>query len=249
MNVLSSLDRFAIIAFLFTFLNLSCGLIGIIVSIYFSSEFFYLPLQLLIFGAIFDFLDGKIAKMSATKSILGEYSDSIGDTITFAILPGIMVLNAPTIGNNNPEIAAFLGLGIAGFYSLCGWARLVRFTFRPTATHFEGFPSPAAALFVGSSALLAQSAEAEWLFWPNGTILTAITLIVGVLMIIPINYPNPKRQMKPDLIAIGVAGIFVIIFVLFPYTLTLFGVIFIAMLYTAFGPYYLKQTEKMRKIT
>lgn len=249
MNVLSSLDRFAIIAFLFTFLNLLCGLIGIIVSIYFSSEFFYLPLQLLIFGAIFDFLDGKIAKMSATKSILGEYSDSIGDTITFAILPGIMVLNAPTIGNNNPEIAAFLGLGIAGFYSLCGWARLVRFTFRPTATHFEGFPSPAAALFVGSSALLAQSAEAEWLFWPNGTILTAITLIVGVLMIIPINYPNPKRQMKPDLIAIGVAGIFVIIFVLFPYTLTLFGVIFIAMLYTAFGPYYLKQTEKMRKIT
>ena len=81
MNVLSSLDRFAIIAFLFTFLNLLCGLIGIIVSIYFSSELFYLPLQLLIFGAIFDFLDGKIAKMSATKSTLGEYSDSIGEKL------------------------------------------------------------------------------------------------------------------------------------------------------------------------
>ncbi len=247
MNVLSSLDRFAIIAFLFTFLNLLCGLIGIIVSVYFSSEFFYLPLQLLIFGAIFDFLDGKIAKMSSTKSKLGEYSDSIGDTITFAILPGIMILNAPTIGNNNPDIAAFLGLGIAGIYSLCGWARLVRFTFRPTTTHFEGFPSPAAALLVGSSALLAQSVEAEWLFWANGVTLTAITVVVGFLMLVPINYPNPKRQMKPDLIAIGVAGIVVIIFVLFPYTLTLFGVIFIAMLYTVFGPYYLKQTETMRK--
>lgn len=249
MNVLFSLDKFAIIAFLFTFLNLFCGLIGIIVSVDFSSEFFYLPLQLLIFGTIFDFLDGKIAKMSSTKSALGVYSDSIGDTITFAILPGIMVLNAPTIGNNNPEIAALLGLGIAGIYSLCGWARLVHFTFRPTARHFEGFPSAAAALFVGSSAILAQSVEAEWLFWPNGVTLSVITVIIGFLMIVPINYPNPKRQMKPDLIAIGVAGIIVIIFVLFPYTLTLFGVIFIAMLYTVFGPYYLKKTEKKRKIT
>jgi len=246
---LTSFDRYRIIAFLLTFLNFFCGFIGIIVSISYSMDFFYLPLQLLVFGTIFDFLDGKIAKMSTTKSNLGEYLDSIGDTITFAILPGIMVLNAPTLGNNNSNIAAFLSLGIAGIYTLCGWARLVRFTFRPTATHFEGFPSAAAALLVGSSALLAQSSEVEWFFWPNGFPLTMITVIIGFLMLSSINYPNPKRQMKVDLIAIGVTGIVVVIFVLFPSTLTLLGVIFIAMLYTVFGPYYLKQTEKKRKIT
>ena len=204
------------LAFFLTILNVSCGLIGIIASIYLSSEFFYLPLQLLIFGAIFDFLDGKIAKMSPTESTLGKYSDSIGDTITFAILPGIMILNAPIIGNDFPNLGPLFGLGISGFYSLCGWARLVRYTFRPTTVHFEGFPSPAAALFVGSSALLAQFTEMEWLFWSNGLLLTSITVIVGLLMILTIKYPNPKRQMKSDLILIGVAGIVVMIFVLFP---------------------------------
>jgi CDP-diacylglycerol--serine O-phosphatidyltransferase len=245
-NILSSLNKFIIIAFFLTILNVSCGLIGIIASIYFSSEFFYLPLQLLIFGAIFDFLDGKIAKMSPIESTLGKYSDSIGDTITFAILPGIMVLNAPIIGNDLPNLAPLFGLGVAGFYSLCGWARLVRYTFRPTTIHFEGFPSPAAALFVGSIALLAQFSEMEWLFWSNGLPLTSITVIVGLLMILTIKYPNPKRQMKSDLILIGVAGVVVMIFVLLPQIVTLTGILIIVILYTILGPLYLIQTEKMR---
>ncbi len=246
MIILSSLNKFTIIAFILTILNISCGLIGIIVSIRLSSELFYLPLQLLIFGAIFDFLDGKIAKMSPTESKLGKYSDSIGDTVTFAILPGIMILNTPLIGNELPSVASLFGLGIAGFYSLCGWARLVRYTFRPTTVHFEGFPSPAAALFIGSSALLAQFTDMEWIFWSNGFPLTIITVIVGLLMILTIKYPNPKRQMKSDLILIGVAGIVLMIFVLFPQIITLTGILIITLLYTIFGPFYLKKTEKMR---
>ncbi len=197
MITLLSLNKFIIIAFIFTSLNVACGLIGIIISLYYSSEYFFLPLQLLIFGAIFDFLDGKIAKMSPTESTIGIYSDSIGDTITFAILPGIMVLNAPVIGNEFPKIAALLSLGIVGFYSLCGWARLVRFTFRPTAVYYEGFPSPAAALFVGSSAMLAQFTEIEWIFWPNGVPLTCITIVVGLLIVLTITPENTRGNVIP----------------------------------------------------
>ena len=246
MITLLLLNKYIVFAFIFTSLNVACGLIGIIISLYYSSEYFFLPLQLLIFGAIFDFLDGKIAKMSPTESSIGIYSDSIGDTITFAILPGIMVLNAPVIGNEFPKIAALLSLGIVGFYSLCGWARLVRFTFRPTAVYYEGFPSPAAALFVGSSAMLAQFIELEWFFWPNGVPLTCITIIVGLLMVLTIKYPNPKRQMKSDLILIGVAGIVVLFYVFVPHIITLMGILIIAILYVIFGPYYLKKTEEIK---
>ena len=241
---LSSFNKYTLLAFLFTILNALCGIVGIIVSIGFSNDFRYLPMQLLIFGAIFDFLDGKVAKMAPISSTLGAYSDSVGDVITFAILPGIMLLNSPVVGNEITELSASIALIIAGFYSFCGWARLMRFATHPTEVHFDGLPSPAAALLVGSSAVLANLPEMSWLFWANGITLTLITIITGLLMILTLKYPTPKRGKTPDMVAIGIAGVVVLTFVFFPYYLTLSAILFIAILYTAFGHLYLKKTSK-----
>ncbi len=243
-RILISLNKFTLLAFFFTGLNALCGVIGIIVSLYYPNDFPHLPMQLLIFGAIFDFLDGRIAKMTPISSALGAYSDSIGDVITFAILPGIMLLNSPIIGNEITGLSVYIALGIAGFYSLCGWGRLMRFATHPTETHFEGLPSPAAALLVGSSAILATQPEMTWLFWPNGLPLTLLTLITGFLMILTTDYPTPKRGQTPDMVAICIAGLIVMIFVLFPNYLTLSAILFIALLYTILGPtIYLKVTR------
>lgn len=240
---LSPFNKFILIAFLFTGLNALCGIIGVIASINYSNDFPYLAMQLLIFGAIFDFLDGRIAKMAPTSSPLGAYSDSIGDVITFAVLPGIMLLNSPIIGNEIAELSVFIALGIAGFYTLCGWGRLMRFATHPTKTHFEGLPSPAAALLIGSSAILATQPEMIWFFWSNGLPLTLITFITGVLMILTVAYPTPKRGKTPDMVAIGITGIVVMVFVFFPNYLTLSTILFIAFLYTILGPtMYLKVT-------
>lgn len=225
-----------------------CGLIGIIASIYYSNDLPFLPMQLLIFGAIFDFLDGRIAKMASVSSAFGAYLDSIGDVITFAILPGIMLLNSPLLGSEIAGLNLYIALGVAGFYSLCGWGRLIRFATRPTDIYFEGLPSPAAALLVGSSAILAIQHEMTWLFWSNGLPLTFITLITGILMILTIDYPTPKRGKTPDMVAIGIAGLIVIIFVILPNTLTLSGILFIALLYTILGPtMYLKVTSGSKR--
>ncbi len=241
---MSSLNKFILLAFLLTALNALCGIVGIGVSLFFSINFPYLPMQLLIFGAIFDFLDGWVAKRSPSSSTLGAYLDSVGDVITFAILPGIMVLNSPLIGNGILEIQDVTTFVIAGFYSLCGWARLIRFAAHPTEIHFDGLPSPAAALLVGSSAVLASLPEMNWLFWSNGLPLTLITIITGFLMILTINYPTPKRGQTPDMVAISIAGIVVLIFVFVPNYITLSVILFIALLYTILGPFYLRQTRK-----
>jgi CDP-diacylglycerol--serine O-phosphatidyltransferase len=242
-RILSSHDKFTLLAFLFTSLNALCGVIGIIASIYYPNDLLFLPMQLLIIGAIFDFLDGRIAKMAQTSSTLGVYFDSIGDVITFAILPGIMLFNAPLVGNEIAGLGLYIALGVTGFYSLCGWGRLIRFATRPTDIYFEGLPSPAAALLIGSSAILATQPEVTWLFWSNGLPLTMITLITAILMVLTVNYPTPKRGKTPDMVAIGIAGITVMIFVLFPNTLTLSLILFIALLYTILGPtMYLKVT-------
>ncbi|MFX1538239.1 MAG: CDP-alcohol phosphatidyltransferase family protein, partial [Promethearchaeota archaeon] len=206
---MSSFNKFTILAFVFTGLNALCGVIGIIASIYFLNDLPFLPMQLLIFGAIFDFLDGRLAKMAPLSSAIGAYSDSIGDVITFAILPGIMLLNSPLLGNEIAGISLYIALGVAGFYSLCGWGRLMRFATRPTDIYFEGLPSPAAALLIGSSAILALQPEVAWIFWSNGLPLTLITLITSVLMILTVRYPTPKRGKIPDMVAIVIAGIIV----------------------------------------
>ncbi|MFX0123735.1 MAG: CDP-alcohol phosphatidyltransferase family protein [Candidatus Hodarchaeota archaeon] len=245
---MSSLNKFTLLAFLFTGLNALCGVIGIIVSIFYANELPYLAMQLLIFGAIFDFLDGRLAKMAPISLALGAYFDSIGDVITFAILPGIMLLNSPLFGNEIAGLSLYFALGIAGFYSLCGWGRLMRFATRPTDIYFEGLPSPAAALLIGSSAILAIQPEMTWIFWANGLSLTLITLITSVLMILTVAYPTPKRGKTPDMVAIGITGIIVMIFVFFPSTLTLSAILFIALLYTILGPtMYLKVTSDTSK--
>lgn len=200
-------------------------------------------MQLLIFGAIFDYLDGRVAKKAPNPSVLGAYSDSVADVISFAILPGVMVLNS--LGEYGIfETQGVFALVIAGFYSLCGWARLIRFATHPTDIHFDGLPSPAAALFVGSSALLATQQETQWIFWTNGLPLTLITILISILMILTVNYPTPKRGKTPDMVAIGIAGVVVLTFVFFPFYGTLGAILFIAILYTTFGPLYLRKTRK-----
>lgn len=235
-------NRFIFLAFLFTALNALCGIIGILVSLYLSEDLLYLPFQLLIFGTIFDFLDGKMAKRAPMSSSLGAYSDSIGDVITFAILPGIMLLNAPLFGHTMGNSASLFALSIAGFYSLSGWIRLVRFVNSPTSFHFDGLPSPAASLFIGSSTLLAVHPEMVWLFPSSGLVLTVVTLIISVLMVLTVKYPTPKRGKASDMIAIGIAGIVVLLFVFIPNYLTLSAVLLIAILYTGLGPLYLAST-------
>ena len=248
MKNLSSLNKFSLLAFLFTGLNALCGIVGIIASVYYPNDLLFLPMQLLIIGAIFDFLDGRVAKMAQISSTLGAYSDSIGDVITFAILPGIMLLNSPLVGNEITGVSLYIALGVAGFYTFCGWGRLMRFVSRPTDIYFEGLPSPAAALLIGSSAILATQPEMIWLFWSNGLPLTLVTLITGVLMILTVRYPTPKRGKTPDMVAIAICGIIVMIFVFLPNYLTLSAILFIALLYTILGPtMYLKVTSNSKK--
>ncbi|MHA1226295.1 MAG: CDP-alcohol phosphatidyltransferase family protein [Candidatus Hodarchaeales archaeon] len=240
------MNKYLLIALGFTILNALCGVMGIIFIL--NSELFlvypFAPLQFLVIGAIFDFLDGKIAKMSSVESRLGVFSDSISDIISFAILPGILLLNAPLLFNEYEYLRVIFSILISGFYTLSGWARLVRFTFHPTKKYFEGFPSPAAGLLIGSSAILARFPDMNWFFWPNGLLLSLFAVASGILMIQTIPYPTPKRQMPIDTILIGVAGMVVILFVIIPSILSLTMILFISLLYTILGPWYLQLTER-----
>ncbi|MHA1541576.1 MAG: CDP-alcohol phosphatidyltransferase family protein [Candidatus Hodarchaeales archaeon] len=241
---MNTLNRYTITANLFTIFNGLSGVLGIIVAIFYHETLPYVPFQLMIFGEIFDFLDGFLAKRAPSPSKFGVYADSVSDVITFAILPGIMLLKTNLLGTNETGIFIFFFFFIAGFYTISGWIRLIRFASNPTSVYFEGLPSPAAALLIGASATISTINELPWFFGEDGLLLSLIAISSGILMVLVINYPTPKRGQNADLTLIGIAGIAVISYLVLPGIFLLSIILFISLFYTIVGPLYLKYTSR-----
>lgn len=231
-----------ILAFISTGLNLLCGLWGVSEAISGNNKFAF---QLLLLGAIFDYFDGKFAKLAPTKSDLGTYADSFADVITFAILPGFMLINATTIFGSKAFIFTVVQV-YAAIFSICGWFRLVRYAVQPTGLVFYGLPAPAAAILAGS-AIIVQGDP----FFGNidgfGIALTAIFLSAGILMVTTINYPSPKRMYKSDNFLITLSGVIGFLFIIIPETIPAFLMMCCGLLYMIAGPSYLRGTEKLKE--
>lgn len=129
---------------LVTILNLFFGFLAIIKTLHDN----YLAAFLFIFvGALFDSLDGKIARFLDRESRFGKEFDSLADLITFCAAPAIMVYK---IYLN--ELGLF-GMGISFSLLLFGAIRLAEYNsaLEPRQDNkFSGMPVPAAALTIGS---------------------------------------------------------------------------------------------------
>ncbi len=74
---------------LLTASNLFCGLLSIICSV--AGRLDWAPF-LLLFAALFDFLDGFFARIFKSNSELGKQLDSLADIVSFGVAPGIMMM-------------------------------------------------------------------------------------------------------------------------------------------------------------
>ena len=76
---------------------------------------------LIFIGAIFDLVDGRIARLTGTTSLFGEQFDSMSDLISFGFAPSVLMYNFFLIDMGRPgQVVAFVFL-------LCGALRLARF--------------------------------------------------------------------------------------------------------------------------
>jgi CDP-diacylglycerol--serine O-phosphatidyltransferase len=122
---------------LFTSMNLFCGYYSIIASV--QSRFVDAAIAILI-GAVFDLLDGKIARATNTTSKFGIEYDSLADLITFGLAPALLMYLWVLESMGRPGWSAAL------LFTLCGALRLARFnTYSSSSPDFEGLPIPAAA--------------------------------------------------------------------------------------------------------
>ncbi len=101
----------------------------------------------ILIAAIFDGLDGKVARLTNTTSKFGVEYDSLCDLVAFGVAPGLMMYAwALKPFGKMGWLAAFL-------YVVCGALRLARFNVQITTVEskrFVGLPIPAAAWMAAS---------------------------------------------------------------------------------------------------
>lgn len=192
----------------FTALNIGCGYAAIMFSI--QGEF-YKACLLIILGAIFDSVDGRVARLTGTQSAFGEQFDSLSDLISFGIAPSIIFYNKFLVNTGR------LGMVVAFLFLLCGALRLARFNAnidKIKSDYFQGLPIPGAAAAVIGFILI--SSEFPSLLH-NRFVAIPYILFYAILMISNIPFPSfknsvwvKKNKMKVFiLIALCASGTFI----------------------------------------
>ncbi len=160
-----------------------CGFFAIIYSI---KGNFAVASYAIVAAAVFDLLDGRVARMTNATSQFGAEYDSLSDIVSFGMAPGLLLFlwSLQPFGR--------LGWLAAFFYVACGGLRLARFNVQKTVVnsgYFQGLPIPMAAGIVASSVLafneLGLDAEKSW-----G--LLAMTFLLGFTMVSNFNYRSFK---------------------------------------------------------
>ncbi len=169
----------------FTLMNFICGVSSVMLSMDGGSGFM-LAMLLILFGVIFDGLDGPVARRFGPSRKFGVWLDSIADAMTFCIAPAMLLYQmfnqkgGGTLGVLQTAIVVSASLSIA----VLGILRLARFSI----THhrfkdFIGLPTPAMAMIVvGFCSLNYWSApqRADWAF----DLLTSGRLLVVPLILL-----------------------------------------------------------------
>lgn len=106
-------------------------------------------------GMIFDFLDGRVARLRNKASLMGQELDSLADLISFGVAPATVAF---TIG-----FQTTLDVVILSFFVLCGLTRLARFNITVSqiphdengkSQFFEGLPIPTSLFLVSGMVFL-----------------------------------------------------------------------------------------------
>lgn len=154
--------------------NLFFGFYAIILSI--QQNYAYASYAI-VAAAVFDLLDGRVARLTRSVSQFGMEYDSLCDLISFCMAPALLLFLW--------ALEPFGRLGwLASFvFVACGALRLARFNVQAHVvekTYFQGLPTPMAAGIVASSVLAFQ--DLNWEAERSLPLLIMTFLLAGVMV-------------------------------------------------------------------
>ncbi len=135
-----------------TLLNLTCGTLAVIFGLKGWQLF---SIYLILIAAIFDFLDGFLARILNAYSPIGKELDSLADLISFGLAPSILIYYRYNnfIESYSNDNLSTLFIGILAFtplvITLASALRLAIFNVDTRQTsNFIGVPTPANAILI-----------------------------------------------------------------------------------------------------
>jgi CDP-diacylglycerol---serine O-phosphatidyltransferase len=227
---------------LLTLTALASGITGVRFAI--DGQFDNALIAILV-AALFDGLDGRIARLLKAQSKFGEELDSLSDMVSFGVAPALILYMWSL------QDARSLGWIAAIIYAVCTALRLARFNTAIGAAekppwaynYFTGVPSPAAAGLVMLP--LAATLELGPGWFDHYAIVLPWTVLVAALMVSNIPTFSMKGQRIPQhyvlflLLGVGIlaAGLATATWA----TLTVVGLLYLATL-----PFSYRQYSRLR---
>lgn len=152
-----------------------------------------LAAYLIIFAAVFDFLDGFSARLLKAYSPMGKELDSLSDLVSFGVAPSVIVFHLLKDALGASAADGFTGgqvlLAIPFLIAVFSALRLAKFNIdtRQT-TSFIGLPTPANALFIVGIVLGLNSSRSDWfeLLTSSPVAIIIMVLLLSALLVSPI---------------------------------------------------------------
>lgn len=166
--------------------SLFCGFFAIVKSLH--HEFLAAAWALLLAG-LFDFLDGRVARLAQAESEFGIEYDSLVDLASFGLAPGILVYTWSLAGFDR------IGWLVTFLFFACGALRLARFNVQINTVErnfFQGLPIPCAAGLIATSVIVHHYLYGATVPVRSWAVLW-MTVILAVLMISTIRYRSFKQ--------------------------------------------------------
>ena len=200
----------SIVPNLFTSMNMFCGFLSIINA---SQGRFIYSAWLIIIAAIFDSLDGMVARLTNSTSALGVELDSLSDIVSFGAAPAFLIYSTELFKLD------VVGIIFSSLLMVAGGFRLARFNVQLIGfnkTFFKGLPIPTSAMTIATFILT---------FYVRGTgfseavadTVIPLVIVLSYLMVSRIKYDTMPKfswnevKKQPFIIFFLVAGIAVLI--------------------------------------
>ncbi len=169
-----------------TTLSLFSGFLAIILA---SSGKFEDAGIAILFAALMDGLDGKVARLTNTASEFGVQYDSLADLVAFGVTPSLLMWHW--------HLHSFgrVGIAICFIFAACAALRLARFNVSTAVTNkkfFIGLPTPAAGCSAVSLVFFSVFIPESWAWLVPGFVLFFM-LLLGILMVSRVRYFSFKE--------------------------------------------------------
>ncbi|MGY6743168.1 MAG: CDP-diacylglycerol--serine O-phosphatidyltransferase [Cecembia sp.] len=159
-----------------TSLNLLAGMLGIFYVL--EGELFY-GAYFILLAALFDFLDGFVARILKVHSEIGKELDSLADLVTFGVLPSFILFQMIRLNTQLDYLPFFVF--IVGLFSAI---RLAKFNVDTRQSErFIGVPTPANALLISTLPFTAVTFPGIYGLIYQPYVLMGLALLMSFLLV------------------------------------------------------------------